>query len=175
MKRLFLPKLSDIVVQNKGFTLVEILVVFVLMAIVSGLGFASFSDYNKKQTLVQSAKNFKEAIDFAKFSAISSVKPPSCPDASFLNGYKVVVCAKATCKGTGAPDYEIDMICNGVDTPVQTKTFPKGITLDASTTCSVISFNTISGSLTGGSCSITLKGFSKQSVLNIDSIGNVSQ
>lgn len=174
MKR-SLPLKLPVFTKNKGFTLIELLVVFVLMAIVSGIGFASFSDYSKKQTLIQAANNFKESINLAKFNAISSVKPASCPDSSFLNGYKLIVCAKATCKGQGSPDYEIDMTCDGVDTPVQSRTFPNGVTLDASTTCAVLDFKTVSGTLSGGSCSITLKGFNKTSLLNVDLIGNVSQ
>lgn len=152
---------------NYGFTIIEILVVFSLMAILSGIGFVSFAEYNKKQTVVQASNAFKLTIEQARFNSLSSVKPANCLDENSLNGYKVVV-------DKVGGNYWLKMICGNEDVTIQTKKLPVNVAFDAATSCVTIQYTALSGALVGSACNVLVKGFGLISTVMVDSGGNVS-
>lgn len=176
------------IINNKqsiasGFTLIELLVVFSLISIVTGLGFASFREYHENQIVTAAAHEFKQAIDSAKFNAISVVKPTSsCPSGDSLKGYKVAICdnnPSPACQDPGSGKYELVLICGGGDGDVISyKTLPKGVSFEniaGQTDCEIISFDAITGATTGTiPCAINIKGYRKEIRIDVDSRGNVS-
>ncbi len=98
--------------QARGFTLLELLVVFSVIGILTGIGFASFVSYSKKQSIDQTAQDLKTAIDEARFSAVSRVKPSGC-GTNTLDRYQVIPCANGGSNVCNTPSdlYQLAAIC----------------------------------------------------------------
>ena len=160
--------------RNNGFTLIELMVVFSLMAIVSGIGFASFSSYSQKQMVNQAAQDIKLIFDNAKFNALSSVKESSSCSNGTLVGYKIVICSNSSCLGPVTDDYEIDVMCSDVDALLYSKKLPHNVIIDDASTCGVVKYNTLSNSVEGGPCDIVVSGYNIQNTIRIDIGGNSS-
>ena len=160
-----------------GFTLMELLVVFTLISIVSGIGFAAFVSYSRRQVIVQSAQNFKQTVDLARFNALSHVKPTVCDASDELSNFKVNVCSNAICQTTSGVDYEMNVTCGGLEQVQITKTLPQNVTFSnvaGSPTCTNLTFNIISNTVTGVPCKIFVNGYGNQIKIQIDSNGHVS-
>ncbi len=165
--------------EEKGFTVIELLVVFSLTAVVSSLGIVSFVSYSRTQQLVQSANQTKLLIQEAKFSALSSVKPSNTPDGSASNctsgvsllGYRVTVN-----EGTG--NLDLSLLCsNGQATAIKTIELPNSLSFDqVLTTCTHISFDALTSQATGSPlpCDIVITGFSMEKTVSIDLGGNIA-
>jgi len=106
----------------KGFTLLELLVVFSVVSVLAGSGFASFVSYSKKQVLDQAAADIKTGIDTAKFNAISRVKPTvfPCSPSTPLNKYRIKICGSGVSCSSASNLYEIDAACSVNGTPTWT-------------------------------------------------------
>lgn len=161
--------------SESGFSLIELLVSFTLIAIISGIGFASFVTYSRTQIVTQTSSNIKQTIELAKFNAISSVKPDTsiCEEDSALSSYKINICDNVTCLNSDAGDYEIVVLC-GTEQVVDSYVLPDGILLDDSTTCGSVTFNVINGIVSGVPCQIVINGFDNEGTIEIDQLGNVS-
>ena len=162
--------------SNLGFTLIELLVTFTLISIVSGLGFASFMSYSRRQVVVQSAADLKQTIDLARFSALSQVKPAACGATDELSGFEVNFCSNAICLTSGV-DYEMNVICGGIEQVQTTKTLPDNVTFSnvtGSPTCATLTFNTITSVVTGTPCEIFVNGYDNQIKVLIDPYGYIS-
>ena len=64
--------------SEKGFTLLELIVVFSIIAILSTIGLASFVNYSKAQILQGSANDIISTLNTAKSKAASQIKPNTC-------------------------------------------------------------------------------------------------
>lgn len=162
--------------SNRGFTLIELLVTFTLITIITGIGFASFASYSRRQAVVQVAADFKETIGLARFNALSQVKPSICGSTDELSNFKVNVCPNAICQ-TVSVDYEMNATCEGLEHVQTTKRLPQNITLAnvvGSPNCASLTFNTISGVVTGAPCEIYVNGYNNQIKVSIDPNGYVS-
>ena len=160
--------------QNKGFTLIEILVVFSVISILAAIGIASFASYSRAQEVNQAANNLKVLVGHAKFNALSAVKystnelgtKVSC-GAIALSGYSVTK--------VGNNILDLNQVCaDSTTNRIKRFTLPKNITFDLSTTCSEIFFNTLSASPGGLPCVMVLSGNDLTKSINIDDIGNVA-
>src|SRR5258708_38797658 len=89
----------------KGFTIIEVLVVFSLIAIVTSLSIAGFSSYGKVQTFEQSSADVSTVLVVARSRSLSQVKP--CVSNETLNGYLVTI-------APGGSTYKVDAVCAGV-------------------------------------------------------------
>lgn len=162
--------------SKAGFSLIELLVVFSLVTVISGVGFAAFVSYSRKQTIIQASGQVKEIVDSAKFNALSSVKPSSCSSEDQLSGYKVIFCSNALCVTPGA-DYEASVVCGGSETVIKSGKLSDNITFSndgVSDICGTIMFSVISGITQGVPCQINVNGYGNQSIVTIDSTGHVS-
>ena len=158
-----------------GFTLIELLVTFSIIAIIAGLGFASFSSYSRRQIVTQASYDVKQAIDLARFDSLSSVKPAVCAGSS-LDSYQVNFCSKALCK-TSNVDYEIVAACGATSKVVLTKKYPQNVTtadINGNPSCASLIFNTLSGIGTGAPCATCIRGYGNQFTIAVDANGYVS-
>lgn len=158
---------------QKGFTLLEILVVFSIVAILSGIGVASFSAYSRSQQLAQSANNIKLLVNEARFNALSAVKSHKNESGS------TITCGTETLIGysvskVGNNQLELDLLCsNSAAQEVRTLTAPNGYAFGNASTCTQIIFGTLSSTSSGLPCTLVLTGFSKSKSIAIDVNGNV--
>lgn len=172
---------------KSGFTLVELLVVITLISLISGLGFISFNSYSKSQAIKQTGDNLKQAINVARFDAVSSVKPASsisggeCTSSDQLMSYKFNFCDNTTCISTNPNiDYEVVAICGAKSLVVKAEQLARGISfssagIDPSILCKSITFPARTGSSEGVPCQINL-GDNESTTFNIliNESGNVS-
>ena len=75
----------------RGFTLLELVVVFSVIAIISTVGVVSFSNYNKSQELSQAVSDIVTLLNSAKSNSLSQIKPEACSPLYTLDGYRVTV------------------------------------------------------------------------------------
>ncbi len=173
--------LKHILTQQKGFTLIELTIVFTIMAIIGGIGFASYSTFSNRQKLDQAAYDLKAGIDEAKHMAVSRVKPSSCGATTVLDGYRVTVCVSGGNCTVSTNLYEITPICvpsPASPTPLVKQRNPQ-VALnkrDCGTgPTAVLNFSSQVG-LTSGTCSILL--FSQDDntykTVCVDAGGNVA-
>lgn len=98
--------------NEKGFTIIELLLVFSLMTLISGVGFAALVTYSRSQEVDQDVARFKTTVEKARSMALSSVKPTidingdpvSC---TTLKSYRV-----ETCRTCASYNYRIIVNCS---------------------------------------------------------------
>ena len=159
-----------------GFSLIEILVAFSLISVLSTVGFVSFVSYSRRQVVVQAAANVKQAVDLARYNTVSFVKPSVCGGADKLSSYKLNFCFNASCQDSNA-SYEMVVICGSREEVLESKVFPKDVVVTnvpGVSNCSTIIFNLISGNSQGLPCEMYISGYGNQIKVSIDSIGHVS-
>ncbi|MBP7832503.1 MAG: type II secretion system protein [Candidatus Levybacteria bacterium] len=103
--------LKYLTTTQKGFTLIELTIVFTIIAVIGGIGFASYTSFSSRQKLDQAAYDLKAGIDEAKHMAISRVKPASCGATTALDGYRITICVNGGNCTNSANLYEITPIC----------------------------------------------------------------
>jgi Tfp pilus assembly protein FimT len=124
-----------------GFTLVELLIVFSVMALMAGIGFISLRDFSDRQVLATTTKDFASALRLARSQALSQVKPGSCGDEP-LTGYRVDL----TCKDTLCAQYTgytVSPVCGATTQTIAHGNFPEGVAV--TTTTSALIFELLTG------------------------------
>lgn len=159
--------------ESQGFTILELLVVFSVIGVLAGVGFAAFTNYSRSQVLDQAVQDLKSAVDNSRFNAVSSVKPSMCTSANkTLNSYQIVF--------TPANNtYVVNAICESTTVLISTKVLPSSITMVSTgnppiTTCSILSYNTLSGYESGTGCVVVLSAYGRTKSVVIDGGGNAS-
>ena len=97
--------------RQAGFTLLEILIAFSVVGIISAVTIASFGSFSKSQQLQQATNEVLATVKQAKSYAQSQVKPDSCVGKE-LEGYRVEFC------GTACVDpnrHKIQVRCGGAN------------------------------------------------------------
>jgi prepilin-type N-terminal cleavage/methylation domain-containing protein len=164
--------------ESAGFTIIELLVVFTVISILSGIGIASFVSYSRSQQLNQVSNDVKLLINEAKFNSLNVVRNIQgengtrllCEDANSLQGYSVSV--------IGATRLELRQICTTSGSRlVKSIALPTNISIANSnqpTSCSVVTFGALSASVNGAPCTLSINGFGGEiKTLSIDAIGNI--
>lgn len=155
--------------RSRGFTLIELIVVFSVIAIISTIGVAAFVGYSRTQTLNQAAIDLATNLNTAKSRASSQIKPSAqCTSATVLNGYSVTV-------NTSARTYSLNVVCSGITFALTTTTLPTGISFNSGsatppTTTTNVFFAILTSTVTGTG-NIVLAGYSQTKVITIDSLG----
>lgn len=72
---------------SKGFTLIELLVSISVVSLLSSLGLAAFSQFNRRQILVTATRAFFTNLRFAQSKADNNEKPAGCT--GDLIGYRL--------------------------------------------------------------------------------------
>ncbi len=158
-----LPHLTN----KDGFTLIELVVAFSIMAVLSTIGIASFVNYSRAQTLQQATNGLITTLNTAKAKSLVQVKPDAC--IGTLGGYSVIL-TKAN------NSYKLQAICSGgsVDIPPPTP-LPPGVSFSSSMlSTTTITFSVLTGAVVSGN--IILDGSQlglPSKTITIDSGGNI--
>lgn len=111
-------------IPNHGFTLIEMVIVIATMALLFGLGSANYRDFQRRQQLESTVREFKGDLRLAQQLAISGKKPTGC---TTLAGYRI--------RRTSNSSYEIvancgaNTTCSNADYCVKEVDIPSNISL----------------------------------------------
>ena len=177
--------------MNKGFTLLELVVVFSIIVTISTIGLVSFVSYSRSQALSTATSDFVTFLYSAKSRAQSQVKPKdNLCDADQSNllpfeGYGVGLCklSPSSCNQKEVDDkidYALYLLCGGKKVLSVSKNLSGNVvqfdTDNAQTTTKYFTFNPISGIVSGGGyirlCLVSDCSIGKR--VKIDQIGNIS-
>ncbi len=150
--------------NSAGFTLIELVVVFVVIAILATIGVAALVSYSRAQALNQATSDLYASINSAKSLSSSQVrsmtKPNqqsedslSCLNGQVLNGYGISI-------NIAQNFYTLYIQCSGqnkTNSAWDTK-LPTGISLDQSSATSIF-FPVITGAIVSDKNSVILNGF----------------
>lgn len=158
--------------SSLGFTLIEIIIVFTVLAILSVIGIASYTKYNQAQILNNEASNLGTAIKVARSMALSQVKGSSVCVSSSLSGYQVQIYVNGL--PSKANTYETYAVCSDQTRNLITsyKLAPNiSINPAPATTITLIFSPVITGGLTQGV--IVLSGYSNTKTITIKPDGRI--
>lgn len=155
--------------SQQGFTLLELLIVFSIMVILSAVGIASFVSYSHSQSVDTSMKEFKAILFNARSRAQSQLRDSTCFSSGFtgsgyvLQGYRVVVCCpsgSSSCVGSNTcvdpkANYELDAVYSYPDgsgvsyQTCESKKFsdPNVSFVASTTTATTITFTSVTGAV----------------------------
>src|SRR3990167_1076067 len=155
--------------SQKGFSLLELLVVFSLISLITGIGFVTFTSYSQKTVLDQAAQDVKQQIEKAKFNALSQVKPPGC--VGDLLAYQI--------NFINSTQYRITAFCATQSMIFSTNTLSKGVTFQNENVCEGIMFDTLTNSISISGlrtlpCTIQVEAYSSRQDITVDQNGNVT-
>lgn len=166
--------------SQNGFTMLELIVVFTVIAILSTIGIASFVNYSRAQSLQTGAQDLFTTLNLAKSRTLSQVKPDLCSTTETLDGYKVTIDYSGN-----SNEYKLYVICSTLPHEIKSSILPTNISFDGSgTPIASVLFRVITGGVDlkdasdapiAGIGTIKINGYSSQSkTIQIDTGGNVS-
>lgn len=165
--------LLSVFTKQNGFTMIELIVVFSIMATLSTVGIASFVSYSRTQVLQQTTNDLVNVLNTAKTRAASQIKPSSsCSATNILQGYSVSI-------NIAARTYSLNIICSGTTTALSTIILPTNVSFNSAsdipptTAATNIIFPILTGG-TSGSGNIVLSSFNQTKTVVVSSVGGVS-
>ena len=172
MIKLKFPHLTD----KNGFTLIELVVAFSIMAVLSTVGVVSFVNYSRTQTLNQAVNDLVTALGNAKSMSVaqsttSSIKSISlkCSGGKSFGGYGIT-----TTTATTPDSYNLYIMCSGTEVSSVSVFLPKNVSFDSSSTTSDVFFPILIGGVVGdGAISLKDSFNSPLKTINIDPGGNI--
>jgi len=151
---------------NKGFTVIEIVVVFAITAVLATIGIASFVTYNQTQTLANAESEVRSTLNLAKSRSISQTKPPQCAT-QVLNGYRINI-------SLSSRSYTLEAICNGLPQNPQTKVLHPDLRFDSGTNPLSFFFPVIVGGVQiQNQGRIVITGYNQSRTITIDPTGTI--
>lgn len=155
--------------RQKGFTIIELIVVFSILVILSTLGIVAFVNYSRIQALNAAASDVVTMLQTAKSRAQSQVKPALCI-APPLVGYKVVI--------PSARIYRLEVVCGDARNifTLEEKTLPVNISFSSDSLGSSFLFNILTGGVEGavfGGTSMIINGYSQAKTVTVYSDGRI--
>ncbi len=142
--------------MKTAFTLIELLVVIAITAVLLGIGWARYIDFDKRQTVKQAAQNLRNNLRLAAGRAINGEK--DC--AGTFDGYLLTV---------SSSNYTVKSKCGSNYGVVTTVTLPAGVTLSPTTT---ILFKAL-GQGVDAAKTITLSAFGNSETVTVNLSGEV--
>lgn len=149
--------------QQKGFTLIELIVVFAILGIMTMAGLSAYSVFSNSQGVQVGTADVSNMLTTAKTRAISQASPPQCSGKS-LQGYMVAINILNS-------QFSLSAVCGGNTYLLSTKDLPAGVTFQSGSTATV-TFNVSTGA-PSNSASISLSGNGKTKTISVQSTGNI--
>ncbi len=182
--------------HERGFTLIELIIVFSVMVILSLVGIASFVSYSRSQQVDTAMKEFKTTLFTARSRALSQLRDTTCFANGFtgqgyeLEGYQVVACCSfsslclsAQCN-TNTNTYELQAVYGNSDgsgritqTCLGKKIQDPGVTIDTSskTKATYFFFSSVTGAVTtnasGATPQIGITGYGFTKIATVSATG----
>jgi prepilin-type N-terminal cleavage/methylation domain-containing protein len=151
---------------SRGYTFIELLVVFSIMGIVSMIGMASFISFNNAQAVDGAASGVTNALTIARERALSQIKPSSCTTTRVLIGYRVVFVIS-----TGV--YRVEALCGAMVVLVSTKNLPPQVSFAPTSPASVLF--AVPNATVNAPGTITINGFGKTKQIVVAGTGTIMQ
>ena len=149
---------------QKGFTLVELLVVFAMMGVLTVTSMASFYLFGRNQTYKTAVSDFVASLNDARLRSLNRVKPAAC-GAGSLEGYRMFLPPEGT-------SYKLSVKCGGNYIPLWDKNFPNLVTVAAGSLNTVF-FDVGTGIVTQPGV-ITITGYGNSTTIDINEAGIIS-
>lgn len=149
--------------HQQGFTLIELLVSLTIIAILSTISIASYSNYTKSQILESSVRNVATMFQTAKSRSQSQVKPQVCENQT-LEGYKITITMPDT--------YILSVVCDRSSYVIDQKTLPSTVTFTNQSASSIL-FNVSTGTV-ANQAKIVIQGNNKEKTITIQPAGVIS-
>lgn len=141
---MYISKIKNILLDNRGLSLLELMVAVSLTVLLAGGGFFSFINYSRSQAHSQTVQNIKFAYTQARNNAISNVKPQE--NCQTLRNYRIILQPQS---------YTVEVVCldaagvaNGTGTEIP---LPNGIVLEGVSgsleNCSGVGYRVITGNV----------------------------
>lgn len=144
--------------KSTGFSLIELIVVTVILALLGALGFANLADYSRTQTLKTAARDLRTNLRLTQNKAMTQEIPAGCAS---LNYYQLRFSDNTT--------YVIEPFCGGVAwAAVAQFKLPENITKKAGS--DPVPFKALYGTVDSPE-TITLTGFGKDETITITTSG----
>ncbi|MBI2030999.1 MAG: GspH/FimT family pseudopilin [Candidatus Levybacteria bacterium] len=143
--------------NTKGFTLIELTIIFSVIAILSVIGLSISIDYNRSQVLNAAYEELKTTLNTAKSRALSQNKPCT----GTVIGHQVYI--------AGTTQYRLQAVCS-VDTISKSFNLPRDLSF-TSPIPATVSFPVLTGGSSGGT--ITITGYNKSKTVTVDTAGNI--
>ncbi|HSA84276.1 MAG TPA: GspH/FimT family pseudopilin [Patescibacteria group bacterium] len=151
---------------SRGFTLLEMLVVFTIMGILTATGMASFFSYSQNQAYNSAVSNVEAMLQLARSRALSQVKPVDCGTEAVRSYQVAFIPSGAT--------YELRVTCGTATQHVlQTSVLPDTVLFDATTT-PVISFGAGTAAATPAPGTVVITGYDKTKTITVNSAGIIA-
>lgn len=149
-------------IKKKGFTLIELTIIFSVIAILSVIGLSISIDYNRTQIINSAYEELRTTLFTAKSRALSQNKPDAGCSGSLVS-FEVVT--------TTSTQYDLQVVCSASSYIMKTVNLPAGLSFSPFTSGYKISFPVLVGGSSGGT--ITISGYNKTKTISVDSSGNI--
>lgn len=155
---------------SSGFTLIELIVVFSVIAVISTVGVVSFTSYNKTSELNSAVSDTISFLNSAKSNSLSQIVPEECDVQGLaLEGYEVRILSG----GQNQSSIELWAKCASSYFMSKTLTLSSNIAITAPVSPDNIFFYPLfSKEVSGGQ--ICLEGFDLEKAVNVSSLGTVT-
>jgi prepilin-type N-terminal cleavage/methylation domain-containing protein len=159
---------------EKGFSLLEMIVVLSVLTILSTIGIASFSSGSKRATVETATNELISTLQLARSRAISQVKPENLMKCNGeLRGYKVEINISGN-----RNEYDLAVVCEVPPNPpttnsILTKTLPNNVTFNDGTTQTSFFFPILTGSVEGSGV-VSVTGYDITKSISVDTVGGIT-
>lgn len=150
--------------MQKAFTLIELIVVFSVIGILTGLSIVSYSSYSNSRSFTTAVADVASMLNTAKSKALSQVKPTQCTGKTLI-GYEVVLNAATSV-------YQLQVLCDTTASVIVGQTLPSNVTF-ANSSATTTLFNVTTATVANQK-TITINGYGKTKKITVTSIGGIS-
>ncbi len=133
--------------KNSGFTIIEIIIVFAVITVLSSIGVAASVRYSRAQSLESAYQNLLTTLNQAKSYSVSQYKPRECQD-KVLQKYRIDL-------DTTNSNYTFYVYCES-QYEISTTDLPKDVSFSSSeTTSSFFEFPILTGGINADTSSLS--------------------
>lgn len=147
----------------KGFTLIEVIIMVVVVSVLSGLGLAYYNSFSEQKKLEEAKDQFVVVLNLARQKAIAADKTPSPTCADFKN-YNIYFPAISS--------YGLRFYCDTTYLTVQNYSLPSGIQFTS--VHSTITFSKLTGYTTATNVIIKNTSLSECYQIDISTMGVIN-